>query len=248
LSKNGVKNIMTFLGYMRVSKNDGSQTLDLQRDALKAAGVSEDRLYQDFASGKRDDRPGLQACLKALQPQNTLVVWKLDRLGRDLKHLVVLVDELRQRQVGFKVLTGHGAQIDTTTPNGRLAFGLFAALAEYERELIIERTQAGLRAARARGRMGGRPRKMSVATLRMAMVAMADSQAVSSDIAKQLGITTATLYTYVNGDGTLKPPGQLVLAASTQRPRKNNVNRQEERMEVDTTPIPANLGNDHARY
>jgi DNA invertase Pin-like site-specific DNA recombinase len=239
---------MTLIGYMRVSKNDGSQALDLQRDALLAAGVSDERCYQDFASGKRDDRPGLQACLKALQPQNTLVVWKLDRLGRDLKHLVTLVDELRQRQVGFKVLTGHGAQIDTTTPNGRLAFGLFAALAEYERELIIERTQAGLRAARARGRMGGRPRKMSVATLRMAMAAMADSQAVSSDIAKQLGITTATLYTYVNGDGTLKPPGQLLLAASTQQPKKNNVNRQVGRMEVDTTPIQANLGNDHARY
>ncbi len=183
----------------------------MQRDALKAAGVSDERCYQDFASGKRDDRPGLQACLKALQPQNTLVVWKLDRLGRDLKHLVTLVDELRQRQVGFKVLTGHGAQIDTTTSNGRLAFGLFAALAEYERELIVERTQAGLRAARARGRMGGRPRKMSVATLRMAMAAMADSQAVSSEIAQQLGITTATLYTYVNGDGTLKPAGQSLL-------------------------------------
>ncbi|MDP4154044.1 MAG: recombinase family protein [Bacillota bacterium] len=231
---------MTFLGYMRVSKSDGSQTLDLQRDALKAAGVSEDRLYHDMASGRRDDRPGLQACIKALQPHNTLVVWKLDRLGRDLKHLVTLVDELRQRQVGFKVLTGHGAQIDTTTPNGRLAFGLFAALAEYERELIIERTQAGLKAARARGRMGGRPRKMSVATLRMAMAAMADSQAVSSNIAKQLGITTATLYTYVNGDGTLKPPGQLLLTASTQRPRKNNVDRKGRHMEIDATPIQAN--------
>jgi DNA invertase Pin-like site-specific DNA recombinase len=206
---------MTFIGYMRVSKNDGSQTLDLQRDALRAAGVSEERLYQDFASGKKDDRPGLQACLKALQPQNTLLVWKLDRLGRDLKHLVTLVDELRQRRVGFKVLTGHGAQIDTTTPNGRLAFGLFAALAEYERELIIERTHAGLRAARARGRMGGRPRKMTVATLRMAMAALADPQAVSSEIAQQLGITTATLYTYVNGDGTPKSAGQSLLAALT---------------------------------
>lgn len=211
---------MTLIGYMRVSKNDGSQALDLQRDALKAAGVSDERCYQDFASGKREDRPGLQACLKALQPQNTLVVWKLDRLGRDLKHLVILVDELRQRQVGFKVLTGHGAQIDTTTPNGRLAFGLFAALAEYERELIVERTQAGLKAARARGRMGGRPRKMSVVTLRMAMAAMADPQAVSSDVAKQLGVTTATLYTYVNGDGTLKPPGQSVLASARGFPKK----------------------------
>lgn len=207
---------MTFIGYMRVSKNDGSQTLDLQRDALTAAGVTEVRMYQDFASGKRDDRPGLQACLKALQPQNTLVVWKLDRLGRDLKHLITLVDDLRQRQIGFKVLTGHGAQIDTTTPNGRLVFGLFAALAEFERELIVERTHAGLKAARARGRVGGRPRKMNVATLRMAMAAMVDHHSVAAQVAKQLNITTATLYSYVNGDGTLKPAGQSLLRQAGQ--------------------------------
>ena len=103
------------LGYMRVSKADGSQTLDLQRDALLAAGVEPARLYEDLASGRLDARPGLTACLKALQPGNTLVVWKLDRLGRDLKHLVTTVDDLRTRGVGFKVLTGAGAQIDTTT-------------------------------------------------------------------------------------------------------------------------------------
>lgn len=130
---------------MRVSKNDGSQALDLQRDALIAFGITEDRIYQDMVSGKKEVRPGLQSCLKALQPGNTLVVWKLDRLGRDLKHLITIVDDLRTRNIGFKVLTGHGAQIDTTTPDGRLVFGLFATLAEYERELIIERTNAGLK-------------------------------------------------------------------------------------------------------
>jgi len=202
------------IGYMRISKSDGSQTLDLQRDALIAAGVQEERLYQDTVSGKKESRPGLQACLKALQPGNTLVVWKLDRLGRDLKHLITIVDELRQRNVGFKVLTGHGAQIDTTTPNGRLVFGLFAALAEYERELIIERTHAGLKAARARGRMGGRPRKMDVQTLKMAMAAMSDPKSVAFDVAKRLNITTATLYTYVNGDGTLKPLGHSLVNVS----------------------------------
>ena len=118
-----------FIGYMRVSKSDGSQTVDLQRDALVAAGVEPARLYEDYASGRHDSRPGLQACLKALQPGNTLIVWKLDRLGRDLKHLLSLMDDLRQRQVGFKVLTGSGAHIDTTTANGRLVFGIFAALA-----------------------------------------------------------------------------------------------------------------------
>ena len=199
------------VGYVRVSKNDGSQTLEPQRDALIAAGVDPYRIYEDLASGRKDDRPGLAACLKALQPGNTLVVWKLDRLGRDLKHLVTTVDELQKRDVGFKVLAGAGAQIDTTTANGRLCFGIFAALAEFERELIIERTRAGLAAARARGRKGGRPRKMDRATLMMAMAAMADQTANAGDVAKRLGITTTTLYMYVNGDGTPKAVGQALL-------------------------------------
>lgn len=199
------------IGYMRVSKNDGSQTLDLQKDALLAAGVQEERIYQDFVSGKKEARPGLQDCIKALQPGNTLVVWKLDRLGRDLKHLITTVDDLRQRNVGFKVLAGHGAQIDTTTPNGRLVFGFFATLAEFERELIVERTNAGLKAARARGRMGGRPRKMDAPTLRMAMASMADPKSIACDVAKRLGISTATLYTYVNNDGSLKEAGKRIV-------------------------------------
>ena len=155
------------IGYVRVSKSEGSQTLEPQRDALLAAGVEPDRIYQDLASGRHDARPGLTECLKALQPGNTLVIWKLDRLGRDLRHLVTTAEQLRSRGVGLKVLTGAGAQIDTTTANGRLAFGIFAAFAEFERELITERTQAGLAAARARGRLGGRPRKMDRATLTM---------------------------------------------------------------------------------
>ena len=170
------------IGYMRVSKSDGSQATDLQRDALIEAGVDADHIYEDLASGRKDHRPGLDAGLKALRAGDALVVWKLDRLGRDLKHLVTLVDALRKRQVGFKVLTGQGAQIDTTTPNGKLVFGIFAALAEYERELIVERTNAGLRAARARGRLGGRPRKMTCATLRMAMSAMSDPKANATEV------------------------------------------------------------------
>ena len=143
------------------------------------AGVAPERIYEDLASGRKDDRPGLAACLKALQPGNTLVIWKLDRLGRDLKHLVNTVDELNQRDVGLKVLAGAGAQIDTTTANGRLVSSIFAALAEFEAELIRERTMAGLAAARARGRLGGRPRKMTKETLTMAMAAMANPE--SSD-------------------------------------------------------------------
>jgi DNA invertase Pin-like site-specific DNA recombinase len=202
---------MVLIGYMRVSKSDGSQVLDLQRDALLTAGVAANRLYEDCASGNRDDRPGLTNCLKALQPGNTLVVWKLDRLGRDLKHLVTLMDDLRQRNIGFKVLTGAGAQIDTTTANGRLVFGIFAALSEFEAELIRERTKAGLVSARARGRMGGRPRKMTKEVLAMAAAAMADPKSNAREVAKRLGMTTTTLYDYVNGDGSLKPAGEALL-------------------------------------
>jgi DNA invertase Pin-like site-specific DNA recombinase len=199
------------IGYMRVSKSDGSQTLAPQRDALLAAGVDPARIYEDLASGRRDDRPGLAACLKALQPGNTLVLWKLDRLGRDLKHLVTTVDELRRREVGLKVLAGAGAQIDTLTANGRLFFGIFAALAEFERELIAERTRAGLAAARARGRVGGRPRKVDRGALQMAMAALRDPKAKAAEVARRLGITTTTLYVYLNGDGTPKAAGKVVL-------------------------------------
>jgi DNA invertase Pin-like site-specific DNA recombinase len=203
------------IGYARVSKSDGSQLIDLQKDSLLKAGVDQEYLYQDLASGRKDDRPGLKACLKALQPGNTLVVWKLDRLGRDMKHLVNLVDELNHKKIGFKVLSG--AEIDTTTANGRLVFGIFAALAEFERELIRERTQAGLLAARARGRNGGRPRKMDEHTIKMAMVAMTDRNSVAHEVAKRLNITTTTLYTYVNGDGSLKEAGTRLLLNQSKR-------------------------------
>jgi|GEM_PF-1097604 len=139
------------IGYMRVSKADGSQTTDLRRDALLEAGVDAAQLYEDHASGRLDARPGLVAALKALRAGDALVVWKLDRLGRDLRHLINTVHDLTERGVGLKVLTGQGAAIDTTTPAGKLIFGIFAALAEFERELIAERTKAGLAAARASG-------------------------------------------------------------------------------------------------
>jgi len=139
------------VGYMRVSKADGSQTTDPQRDALVEAGVDDERLYEDKASGHLDDRPGLAECLKSLRDGDTLVVWKLDRLGRNLHHLVNTVHDLTARNIGLKVLTGQGAAIDTTTAAGKLVFGIFAALAEFERELISERTVAGLASARSTG-------------------------------------------------------------------------------------------------
>jgi DNA invertase Pin-like site-specific DNA recombinase len=172
-------------------------------------------IYEDGASGRKDSRPGLAECLEALRPGNTLAVWKLDRLGRDLRHLVDLVDALRRNETGLRVLAGAGAEIDTTTANGRLVFGIFASLAEFERELIAERTRAGLAAARARGRNGGRPRKMDRKMLRMAMSAMADRETQAKDPARRLGITTTTLYMYVNGDVSPKAPGQALLDGAT---------------------------------
>jgi len=199
------------IGYMRVSKADGSQANDLQRDALIAAGVDAAHLYEDRASGKREDRPGLIACLKALRPDDTLIVWKLDRLGRDLRHLINTVHDLTSRGIGLRVLTGHGATIDTTTAAGKLVFGIFAALAEFERELIAERTTAGLVSARARGRKGGRPYKMTPAKLRLALASMGKSETKISALCQELGITRQTLYRHVSPNGELRPDGKKLL-------------------------------------
>ena len=199
------------IGYMRVSKSDGSQSTDLQRDALIAAGVDPSHLYEDYASGKREDRPELANCLKALREGDTLVVWKLDRLGRDLRHLINTVHDLTGRGIGLKVLAGHGAAIDTTTAAGKLVFGIFASLAEFERDLIRERTMAGLASARARGRKGGRPFKMTPAKLRLAMAAMKHSETKVGDLCKELGITRQTLYRHVSPQGELRADGEKLL-------------------------------------
>lgn len=200
------------LGYVRVSKSDGSQNLDLQQDALKAYGVEEENIYSDYASGKLDDRPHLQACLKALRKEDTLIVWKLDRLGRNLQHLISIVDELQNRNIGFKVLTGQGADIDTNTANGRLIFSIFASLAEYERELISERTKAGLASARARGRKGGRKFKMTSTKLQLAQAAMKESETKISDLCKELGVTRQTLYRHVDPKGELRSDAHKLIA------------------------------------
>jgi DNA invertase Pin-like site-specific DNA recombinase len=204
--------VTALIGYARVSKADGSQVIDLQRDALAKAGVDlGHHLYTDAASGKRDDRPGLDACIKALRHGDTLVVWKLDRLGRDLRHLVNLVGDLTKRGIGLKVLAGEGASIDTTTANGRLVFAIFAGLAEFERELIVERTKAGLAAARARGRSGGRPFKMTPAKLRLAQAAMGKPETKVAELCAELGITRQTLYRFVGPKGELRNDGQRLL-------------------------------------
>ncbi|MGB4499005.1 MAG: recombinase family protein [Methylococcaceae bacterium] len=199
------------IGYMRVSKSDGSQILDLQKDELLKAGVLLEQIYQDFDSGKNDDRNGLNVCLKALRAGDTLVVWKLDRLGRNLRHLVNTVHNLSDREIGLKVLTGQGAQIDTNTSHGKLVFGIFAALAEFERDLISERTKAGLDAARSRGRNGGAPYKITAAKLRLAQAAMEKRETNVSELCKELGITRQTLYRHVSPNGELRNDGKKLL-------------------------------------
>ncbi len=169
------------IGYCRVSKADGSQSTALQRDALIASGVDPEQIYEDRVSGVTTERPGLDSCLKALRGHaegqvgagDILVVWKLDRLGRSLKHLVQLMEDLDKRGIGLRSLT---EGFDTTTPVGRLSFGVIASLAQFERDLIKERVSAGLTAARARGRLGGRP-ATRVAKLIAAAAAMTDPRA-----------------------------------------------------------------------
>ena len=202
------------LGYVRVSKVDGSQALDLQVDALIEAGVEKKDIYQDQASGKKDDRPGLEACLKALRENDTLVVWKLDRLGRDLRHLVNTVQHISERGVGFKVITGQGANIDTTTASGKLVFGIFAALAEFERELIRERTMAGLKSARARGKKGGRKFQLTKGQVHLAQASMKSKDTNVSELCRELGVSRQTLYRYVGPDGELRDYGKQVLGQS----------------------------------
>ncbi len=141
------------------------------------------------------------------------MVWKLDRLGRDLRHLVNTVQDLAERGVGFKVLAAQGADIDTTTAGGKLVFGIFAALAEFERELISERTRAGLAAARARGRKGGRQFALSKAQVRLAQAAMGQPETRVQALCQELGVTRMTLYRYVGPDGTLRDHGRRVLAS-----------------------------------
>ena len=192
------------IGYARVSKSDNSQVLDLQIDALTNSGVKEENIYSDKISGSKDERPGLENCLKALREDDILVVYKLDRLGRNLKHLIQTVEDLTKRKIGFKVLSGQGVNIDTTTPAGKMIFSIFGALAEFERELIRERTIAGITAARARGRMGGRKFNLTKAQVRLAEASMKNRDTSVTELCKELKITRATLYKYISPTGELR--------------------------------------------
>jgi len=178
------------VGYARVSTTD--QTLALQQDALIKAGCS--KIFTDTASGALAERKGLMEALAYVRTGDTLVVWKLDRLGRSLKDLIARITELQNRQIGFKSLT---EQIDTTTSGGKLIFHIFGALAEFERDIIRERTNAGLAAARVRGKLGGRPPALSPEKIKLARKLYADKSTSVAEICKMLGISRHTLRRYV---------------------------------------------------
>ena len=178
------------IGYARVSTLD--QTLDLQQDALTAAGC--EQLYTDTASGASTGRPGLTLALSHLRAGDTLIVWRLDRLGRSLAHLIDTIRDLQERGVGFRSLQ---EQIDTTTSGGKLIFHVFGALAEFERDLIRERTHAGLAAARARGRLFGRPKVLTPQQVKQLRSLAQDDRNTVAEICQTLGISKATYYRYL---------------------------------------------------
>lgn len=174
---------------MRVSTAGERQSTDLQLDALLSAGIDRRHVFADRASGARADRPGLQSCLDYLQPGDTLVVWKLDRLGRSLSHLISLVEELSRRGIAFRSLT---EALDTATPQGELLFNVFGALAQFERALIVERIMAGLEAAARRGRRGGRPRVIDTEKLEQIEIALKEG-ASKAAVCRTFGVKSSTL-------------------------------------------------------
>ena len=178
------------IGYARVSTED--QKLDLQLDALRQAKC--DKIFKDVASGAQSDREGLDRATKYLRPGDTLVVWKLDRLGRSLKHLIEVVNDFTKKGIHFKSLQEN---IDSSSSGGKLTFHLFGALAEFERDIIQERTKAGLEAARARGRVGGRPKLLDDRKIVLARQLMSNPANKPLDVARTLGISRATLYRYL---------------------------------------------------
>ncbi|WEK44301.1 MAG: recombinase family protein [Candidatus Sphingomonas colombiensis] len=183
---------MAMIGYARVSTPD--QDLSLQHDALRAVGC--DRIFDDRVSGTKADRPGLAAALSYLRDGDVLVIWKFDRLGRSVQHLIETVDQLRERGVGLRSIT---EAVDTTTPGGRLLFHIFSALAQFERDLIVERTTAGLKAAEARGRKGGRTRVVTPEKLSRARRHIADGLTVR-EAAARLKIGKSALYDALSRD------------------------------------------------
>lgn len=201
------------IGYARVSTED--QKLDLQKDALIRAGIEADCIYAEHVSGVKTKRPKLDECLKALREGDILVVWRLDRLGRSLPELIRILDTLQRKGIGFRSLN---ESIDTTTAVGRMVFHMMAAIAQFERDLISERTKAGLKAARARGHRGGRKPKMDAKKIKMAKAMLGDPTVTMAEVAAALNVCQATIYRALAREREPLKAKQLAKVARIERP------------------------------
>ncbi|NER82104.1 MAG: recombinase family protein [Leptolyngbya sp. SIO1D8] len=199
------------VGYIWVASTDDHALHDQQQQALLGAGVTATQIYEDIGISRQQERPEWQHCLDALQAEDTLVVWQLDRMVTSRAHLLQVLQDFWQRNIGLKVLTGQGAEIDTTHISLRTVLDVLEALTELENQIVREATLEGLAAARARGQTLGARRKMTATMVRQAMLEMTDTNTSATQIAKKLGITRATLYNYLNGDGSPKPAALKLL-------------------------------------
>lgn len=202
------------IGYARVSKSDGSQVTDMQRDALISYGVLPENIYEDHASGAKAEREGLTACLKALRAKDELVLYRIDRLGRTTHAMIALLNELAERDITLKVLNGYGEIFSSSGPAAKLVTTVMLAVISYERDVLIDRTFHGLAAARARGRIGGAKPKMTPAKLRLAQASMGKPETIVGDLCKEIGVSRQTLYRMVTPTGELRPDGEKLLKAA----------------------------------
>lgn len=198
VSDNGVK-----VGYMRVSTADGSQKFDMQETALLNAGVAREKIYSDMASGAKEDREGLKYMLKSLNPGDTVVVWKLDRLGRSVRYLVNTIDALIKKDVHLEILTGVCSGINIKTPEGKMFFHMMASFAQFERDLTCERVKAGIEEAKRRGRRSGRRFKFSKADVDTAQRLLKDGVS-KAEVARRFNVTVKTIFNYFTPDGEIK--------------------------------------------
>lgn len=199
------------IGYARVSKDDGSQVLDMQLDGLRSFGVQDQHVYTDLQSGADEQRLGIKECMKALREGDTLVVYSIDRLARGMNQAIRIADELRDKNIDLKILFGAGSSIDLSTPQGRFNYNIMAAFADLWREILRQNTREGCKAAKARGRVGGRRRIINKVQLRAIIEEAKQPGSDLKEIAKQVGVTRSAISHYIYADGSLKKRGEDLL-------------------------------------
>ena len=229
------------MGYARISSDD--QKLDLQRDALTKAGVKPEHIYEETASGVKSERPQLAECLKALREGDMLVIYRLDRLGRSLKELIEIAEKVNANGIGLRSLCERIDTTDTTTPSGSLVFHMFGAVAQFERDLVVERTRAGLKAARLRGHKGGRKPKMTAKQIKLAKVMLDDPTVTHQEVAEACGVSRATLYRTLNKDREQQEAAEI---AKLEKRKKTKPHQAEQEAEAakDMTDLRERLSED----